>query len=154
MYTPGTIANSQGMRTKIKKWYYCQIKNFSGTSDTISHLKTFRIISNKMPVLLLILYWWYFSFLQMYLDKSFNIYFHVQMFFQIFVPNRDTDQFFREIVQFYKQWNFHEPTSMFVGGQGFNILILKYFSGEWEQFYEFSLKSKKPEGNSAAISFL
>ena len=30
-------------------------KNFSGTRETIKHLKTFRIISNEMPVLLLIL---------------------------------------------------------------------------------------------------
>ena len=38
-----------------QKWRYCQSKNFSGTSDTIKHLKTFRIISNEIPVLLLIL---------------------------------------------------------------------------------------------------
>ena len=30
--------------------------NFSGTSDTMRDLKTFRIVSNEMPVLLLILY--------------------------------------------------------------------------------------------------
>ena len=50
MYTPGTTANSQteGVPTKTNK-------NFSGTRDTIRHLKTFRVISNEMPVLLLIL---------------------------------------------------------------------------------------------------
>ena len=42
-----------------QKCYYRQSKNFSGTvrSDTVRHLKTFRIISNEMPVLHLILRW-------------------------------------------------------------------------------------------------
>ena len=59
MYTPGTIVNSQTdrMPTKTKvmllpKYIY---KNFSGTRDTIRHLKTFRVISNEMSVLRLIL---------------------------------------------------------------------------------------------------
>ena len=60
MYTPGIIANSQTQRvpTKIKKVVLLPkyiYKNFSGTRDTIRHLKTFRVISNEMPVLLLIL---------------------------------------------------------------------------------------------------
>ena len=59
MYTPGTIANSQTQRvpTKINKnGAVAKVyKNFSGTRETIRHLKTFRIISNEMPVLLLIL---------------------------------------------------------------------------------------------------
>ena len=54
MYTPRTIANSQTERAPIKtngavaKVY----KNFSGTRDTIRHLKTSRVISNEMPVFL------------------------------------------------------------------------------------------------------
>ena len=40
---------------------------------------------------------------------------------------------------------------MFLGGHGFNILIHKYFSDEREQIYQFSLKSKRTEGNSATI---
>ena len=60
MYTPSTIANSQTQRVpnKIKqmvllpKYIY---QNFSGTRDTIMHLKTFRVIFNEVPVLLLIL---------------------------------------------------------------------------------------------------
>ena len=59
MYTPGTIANSQteGVPTKTNKngAVAKAYKNFSGTRDTIRHLKTFRVISNEMPVLLLIL---------------------------------------------------------------------------------------------------
>ena len=59
MYTPGTIANSQTQRVPaeinkngaVAKVY----KNFSETRDTIRHLKTFRVISNEMPVLILIL---------------------------------------------------------------------------------------------------
>ena len=42
---------------------------------------------------------------------------------------------------------------MFLGGFGFNILIQKYFSEEWEQIYQFSIKSKATEGNSDAIYF-
>ena len=43
---------------------------------------------------------------------------------------------------------------MFLRGHGFNILIHKYFSEEWEQIYQFkSLKSKITEGNSAAIIY-
>ena len=42
---------------------------------------------------------------------------------------------------------------MFLGGHGFNVLIYKYFLEEWEQIYQFSLKSKRAEGNSPAIYF-
>ena len=59
MYTPGTIANSQTERvpTKINKNgdVVKVYKNFSGTRDALKHLKTFRVISNEMPLLLLIL---------------------------------------------------------------------------------------------------
>ena len=56
MYTPSTIANSQRTPTKINKNVaIAKSKNFSRTSDTIRYLKTFRIISNEIPVLLLIL---------------------------------------------------------------------------------------------------
>ena len=43
---------------------------------------------------------------------------------------------------------------MFLGGHGFDILVHKYFSEEWEQIYQFSLKSKRTEGNSTAIYFI
>ena len=43
-----TEINKNGAAAKV-------YKNFSGTRETIRHLKTFRIISNEMPVLLLIL---------------------------------------------------------------------------------------------------
>ena len=42
---------------------------------------------------------------------------------------------------------------MFLGSHGFNILIHKYFSEEREYIYQFSFKSKRTEGNSAAIYF-
>ena len=64
-------------------------KNFSGTKDTIRHLKTFRVISNEMPVFLLILSWCYFICLKVYSDKFFDAYFYEQMFL-IFVAKRDT----------------------------------------------------------------
>ena len=59
MYTPGTTANSQTQMvpTKISKNGVVTkvYQNFGGTRDTIRHLKTFRVIFNEMPVLLLIL---------------------------------------------------------------------------------------------------
>ena len=44
-------------------------KNFNGARDSIRHLKISRVISNEMPVLLLILCWCYFSCLKMYSEK-------------------------------------------------------------------------------------
>ena len=58
MYTPDTIAylQTEGSPIKMNKnCCCCQSKNLSGTADTIKHLKTFRVISNEMLVLLLIL---------------------------------------------------------------------------------------------------
>ena len=85
MYTLGTIANAQTQTVPCKinkngavaKVY----KNFSGTRDTIRHLKTFRVIYIEMPVLLLIVSWCYFSCLKLYSDKFFNAYFYEQIFF-------------------------------------------------------------------------
>ena len=71
-------------------------KNFSGTGDTIRHLKTFRIISNEMSVLLLILSGCYFSCLKMYSDKFFNAYFYEQICFEIFVAKGDMLAFFEK----------------------------------------------------------
>ena len=55
MYTPATIANSQVQRvpTKINKnGAVAKVyQNFSETRDTIRYLKTFRAISNEMPLL-------------------------------------------------------------------------------------------------------
>ena len=94
MYTPGTIANSQTERvpTKINKngAVVKVYKNFSGTKDALRHLKTFRVISTEMPLLLLISSWCYFSCLKMYSDKFFNPDFYKQMFFKLFMVKRDT----------------------------------------------------------------
>ena len=65
-----------------QKWCCCLNKNFSGTIDTIKHLKTFRIISNEFQFFLFILCWWYFSCLHMYLENFYKFYFHEQMFFK------------------------------------------------------------------------
>ena len=78
-----TKRNKNGVFAKV-------YKNFSGTRDTIRHLKTFRVISNEMSVLLLILSGCYFSCLKMYSDKFFNAYFYEQMLFEIFVAKGDT----------------------------------------------------------------
>ena len=39
------------------------------------------------------------------------------------------------------------------GGYAFNISIQNYFSDDWEQIYQFSLKNNTTEANSAAIYF-
>ena len=58
-YTPGNKANSQTQRVPTKKCKNGAVakvyKNFSRIRDTIRHLKTFRVISNEMPVLLKLL---------------------------------------------------------------------------------------------------
>ena len=77
-----TKINKNGVVAKV-------YKNFSGTRDTIRHLKTFRVISNEMSILLLILSCCYFNCLKVYSDKFFNAYFY-EMFFKIFVGKRDT----------------------------------------------------------------
>ena len=57
MYTPGTIANSQTERTPTKRnnnGVVAKVRILVELRDTIRHLNTFRVISNEMPVLLLI----------------------------------------------------------------------------------------------------
>ena len=65
----GTIKWTENANWNKQKWCYCQSKNFNATSDTLRNLKTFRIITNEMPVLPLLLWWWYFRCLQMYSDN-------------------------------------------------------------------------------------
>ena len=108
MYKPSTIANSQRKPIKINKndsiakisvlveqvratikILYLYIIIFIFMIATI-----FRTISNEMFALRLILCWWYFSYLQMYSEKFFNVYFYEQMFFEIFLANDATSQFF------------------------------------------------------------
>ena len=62
----------------------------------IRHLNTFRVISNEMSVLLLILSGCYFSCLKMYSDKFFNAYFYEQICFEIFVAKGDMLAFFEK----------------------------------------------------------
>ena len=75
MYTPGTVANSQTDRQKMP-----------------------MKINKNGAVAVLILCWCYFSSLQMYSEKFFNVYFYEQMFFEIFVAKGDTGQFFWKII--------------------------------------------------------
>ena len=99
MYTPDTTANSQTevVLTKINKNAAAKVyKNFSGTTDTIRHLKTFWVISNEMSVLLFILIWCYFSCLKIYSEKCLNNCFYEQMFFEIFLVKWDTGQLLLE----------------------------------------------------------
>ena len=78
-----------------QKFCYCQSKTFSGTSDTVRQLKTFRIILMKSQ--------FYLSYVDDILVVSRCIYFHEQIFFQIFWQ-RET-QFFSEIIT-YEQYRF------------------------------------------------
>ena len=82
--------NENGAKNK-RKWCFCQSKNFSAKSDNVRHLKIFRVISNEMPISVLIPCWWYFSCLLMYLKRNLDSYFNeLKMFFQMFLSKGDT----------------------------------------------------------------
>ena len=55
MYTFGSITSSQGMLTEINEGGAIAKIRISLESDTVKHLKAFRIISSKMPISILIL---------------------------------------------------------------------------------------------------
>ena len=55
MYTSGSIASSQRKLTEIKESGTIAKTRISMESDTVKHLKAFRIISGEMPISLLIL---------------------------------------------------------------------------------------------------
>ena len=55
MYTSGSIASSQRVLTEIKESGTIANTRISVGSDTVKHLKTFRIISGETPISLLIL---------------------------------------------------------------------------------------------------
>ena len=61
-------------------------------------VKTFRVISNEIPVLLLILCWCCFGCLKMYSEKFFNAYFYEQMFLKIFVERETQFSAFQKII--------------------------------------------------------
>ena len=93
LLTAKQIRRHRGCQLKLKDGTVAEVyiyKKFSGNRDNIRHLKTFRVIFNGMPALLLNLSWCYFSCLKVYSDKLFNAYFHEQKFFKIFVAKRDT----------------------------------------------------------------
>ena len=49
------LIKMQDTNQNKQKWCCSQSKYFTGTRDTVRHLKTFRVISNQIPVLLFIL---------------------------------------------------------------------------------------------------
>ena len=57
MYTFGSIASSQRMPTEINESGAIAKIRISVESDTVECSKAFRIISSKMPISLLILFW-------------------------------------------------------------------------------------------------
>ena len=63
------LTDRQCTKWNRQKWWSRQSNSFIRTRDTIRQLQTFRVISNEMPVLLLILCWCYFSCLKMYSEK-------------------------------------------------------------------------------------
>ena len=86
---PYQIHRQTGRQLKSKKKGCYQSNNFSGTRDTITYLKTCRVIYNNSSFTSY-LSWCNFSCLKMYSEKSFNAYFYEQMFFEIFVAKGDT----------------------------------------------------------------
>ena len=75
--------------------FYEGARGRGGVPIMIRHLNTFRVISNEMSVLLLILSGCYFSCLKMYSDKFFNAYYFEQMFFEFFVVKGDIIAFLK-----------------------------------------------------------
>ena len=57
MYTSGSIASLQRMTPEINESGAIAEKRILVESDTVKHLKAFRIISSIMPIPLLILSW-------------------------------------------------------------------------------------------------
>ena len=55
MYTSGSMASSQRMRIEINESGTIAKIRISVESDTVKHLKAFRIISSEIPISLLIL---------------------------------------------------------------------------------------------------
>ena len=85
MYTSGSTANSQKMLTEINESSIIAKIRIWVKSDTVNHLKTFRIFSREMQILLLILdlSWWFFSCL--HIQTIFLLSYELKMLFQIFV---------------------------------------------------------------------
>ena len=54
MYTSGSIASSHRMLTKINENSTIAKISISKQSDTVKHLKAFRIISSETPILLIL----------------------------------------------------------------------------------------------------
>ena len=97
MYTPGTVANSQTDRQKMP------------------------MNINKNGAVAVILCWCYFSSLQMYSEKFFNVYFYEQMFFEIFVAKGWHRSVFREIIAWKDKFSL---TNLHVSWKGW----FKYFN--------------------------
>ena len=129
----------------VQQWPYDNIwdsvsksNNFSGTRNSIRHLKIFRVISSETQILLLILCWCYFSCLKIYSEKFFNAF--ISKCFLKSLWQRETQIsfclfFFWEIIASTIKFS---KASMFLGGHGFNILIhdsFKYSSEEWQKIY-------------------
>ena len=93
MHTSGSIANSQRMLTEINESGSIAKLRIWVKSDTVKHLKAFKITLSKMQISLLILSWKYFSCL--HIQRIFLTYFHMSLkcFFQSLGP-RYTCQFF------------------------------------------------------------
>ena len=81
MYTSGSIASSHRMLPEINESGAIAKIRISVESDTVKHLKAFRIISSKMKISLLTLSC-YFSCL--HIQIIFLLSYELKMFFQIF----------------------------------------------------------------------
>ena len=85
MYTFDSITNSQRMLTEINKsGAIAKKKKIRVKSDTVKHLKAFRIISSEIPISLLILY--YEILIICVFRKFFYLLsYELKVFFQLFV---------------------------------------------------------------------
>ena len=99
MYTSASIANSQRMLAEINESGGAIIKiRIWVESDTVIHLKSFRIISREMQISLLILSWRYFSCLHIQI-AFFPFHMSLKCFSKSLCP-RNTDQLFWKIIAY------------------------------------------------------
>ena len=141
-------------------WMCRSVTPETGASDTMSmtmrHSKTFTIFSLRKC--------------QFYFLSYFDVLFAGKCFQRNFlILTFMSKRFFKSLCQRERQvsflryntlWtvqfsltNLQVQTSKLLAGHGFNILIQKCFSEEWKQIYQYIIKSKTTEGNSAATSF-
>ena len=137
-------------------WMCRSVTPETGASDTMRYSKTFTIFSLRKCQFYFLSYF-DISFAGKCFQRNFLILtFMSKRFFKSLCQRERQVSFLRYNTLWTVQFsliNLQVQTSKLLGGHSFNILIQKCFSEEWKQIYQYIIKSKTTEGNSAAISF-